>query len=101
MEVSRPKSSCYCALGVLTPCFINCSVERGFCVVCPTLPAFFDYLCTILMFYFSKSGCLMLWVFAFLQTVLCCACLFLLQFLTGILTLIPYQLDFFQRSVCD
>lgn len=101
MEVSGPKSSCYCALGVLTPSFINCLIERRFCVVCPTLPAFFEYLCAMLMFYLSKSTCLMLWVFVSLQTVLCCVCLFLLRLLTGILTLIPYQLDFFQCSVCD
>lgn len=39
MEVSGPKSSCCCTLGVLTLSFINCLIERGFCVVCPTLPA--------------------------------------------------------------
>lgn len=93
MEVSGPKSSCYCTLAVLTPCFINCLIERVFCVVCPTLLAFFEYLCTVQTL--SKFTCLMLWVFVFLWTVLCSVCLFLLQFLTGILTLIPYQLDFF------
>lgn len=91
MEVSGPKSSCYCTLGVLTPCFINSLIERVFCVVCPTLPAFFEYLCTVL----GRFTCLMLWVFVFLQADLCCICFFLLQFLAGILTLIPYQLDFF------
>lgn len=79
MEVSGPKSSCYCTLDVLTPCFINCLIERVFCVVCPTLLAFFEYLCAVLTFYLSRSACRMLWVFVFLQTVLCCVCIFLLQ----------------------
>lgn len=50
MKVSGHKSSCYCTLSVLSPCFINCLIERGFCVVFPTLPAFFEYLCTMPMF---------------------------------------------------
>lgn len=94
IEVSGPKSSCCCTISVLTPCFINCLIERGFCDVRPTLPAFFEYLCTVLMFYLSKPTCLMLWV-CFFSANCFMSCVSLLQFLTGILTLIPYQLDFF------
>lgn len=76
---------------MLTPCFINGLIERVFCVVCPTLPPFFEYLCAVL----GRFTCLMLWGFVFLRTVSCCVCLFLLQFLTGTLPLLPYQSGFF------
>lgn len=74
IEVSGPKSSCCCTISVLTPCFINCLIERGFCDVRPTLPAFFEYLCTVLMFYLSKPTCLMLWVCFFFCKLLYVVC---------------------------
>lgn len=48
VKVSSPKSSCYCVLSVLTPCFINCLIERGLCVVF-TLPASSEYLSAVLI----------------------------------------------------